>query len=401
MKRILFTLAATLGTLLLVYAQESLTPVTSILPKPKGASAQSWVKLGNSLMQKARNTVGQDFAPASAAFEKALALQPDNIEAIVGMAWVRNSEHDFVSGRRFAEKALALDAHQVDAHSLIGDGAVELGNYDEAFDCYQDALESRADLSTLGRAGHLLWITGDAAQALSLMQRAIEAGGPHPENAAWCRSELALMEFQSGAMGSAEEHATAAVKAAPENPRVLATMARILTAKHDYPKAIELYEKSTAITPNHEALAALVDLYHLCGSQDKADEQFAKVVTFHQQYPHPNSAQLARFYADHDREPETALKEALGAYEIYKNVGVTDTLAWCLLRAGQLQEAKEMLARAMKMKTPDPEMYFHAGMIELAQNNPEAAKGHFKKALAMNPDFHPIHAATAAGYLKN
>ena len=74
MKRILFTLSATFGYLIPALAQDGVVAVTTILPKPKGASAQSWVKLGNSLMQKARNTVGQDFAPASAAFEKALAL---------------------------------------------------------------------------------------------------------------------------------------------------------------------------------------------------------------------------------------------------------------------------------------------------------------------------------------
>jgi len=382
-------------------AQERATPVTTALAAPKGASAQQWVKLGNSLMQKARNTLKEDFAPAAAAFEKALSLEPDNIGAIVGMAWVRNSEHNFTAGRRFAEKALAIDPREVDARLLIGDGAVELGNYDEAFEHYQAALEWRSDLSTFSRAAHLLWLTGDAAQARDFMRRAIDAGGPHPENAAWCRSELALMEFQSGAMPSAEKQAAAAVEAAPENPRVLAIMGRILTAKHDFPNAIALYEKSAAITPNHEALAALVDLYHLTGAEQKADEQFAKVVAFHQQYPHPNSALLARFYADHDREPETALKEARGAYEVYKNVGIADTLAWCLLKSGRPLEAKDMLVRAMQWKTPDAEMRFHAGMIELALQNPEAAKRHFSKALAMNPDFHPILAATAAERLKN
>ncbi len=50
----------------------------------------------------------------------------------------------------------------------------------------------------------------------------------------------------------------------------------------------------------------------------KAGDQFERVVSFHRQYPHPNSAQLARFYADHDREPNAALKEARTAYDVYK-----------------------------------------------------------------------------------
>ncbi len=395
--------AATAQTPEIGKSASALTPVIAAAPspaKPKAASPQTWVNLGNSLMQQARNTVGQDFAPASAAFSKALSIQPDNLDAIVGMAWVKNSEHNFTAGRQWSEKALAMDPHQVDAHSLIGDGAVELGNYDEAFDQYQVALQSRSDLSTLSRAGHLLWLTGDITRGRALMQQAIKAGGPHPENAAWCQAELAIMNFQSGAIPPAEALATQALAAAPENPRILATLARIHAAKKDYPKAIELYEKSASITPNHEAMAALVDLYHLTGQEQKSQDQSDRLISFHRQYPHPNSALLARFYADHDRELETALKEARTAYEVYKNVNVADTLAWCLLKSGQPEEARRMIRQAMKWKTPDSEMQFHAGMIEVALKHPEAARRCFNQALSMNPDFHPIDAATAGKMLE-
>ena len=43
--------------------------------------------------------------------------------------------------------------------------------------------------------GHLLWITGRATHGRAMMQQAIDAGGPYPENAAWCRAELAQMNF--------------------------------------------------------------------------------------------------------------------------------------------------------------------------------------------------------------
>ncbi len=55
-----------------------------------------------------------------------------------------------------------------------------------------------------------------------------------------------------------------------------------------------------------------------------------------------------------------------------------------------------MIRQAMKWKTPDAEMQFHAGMIEVALKQPGAARRYFNQALSMNPDFHPLHATTAA-----
>jgi tetratricopeptide (TPR) repeat protein len=375
-----------------------------LLANLKAAGPRTWVRLGDALMQRARDRVSHDFTEAAAAYQKALALDPEDIGAIVGMAWVKNSEHNFPAGREWAEKALAANPHQVEAHALIADGEIEMGNYEQAYEHCRAALQVRSDLSTLSRMGHLMWITGRATQGRAMMRQAIDAGGPYPENAAWCRAELALMNFQSGAMRPAEQLVTQALEAAPENPRVLAIAGRIFTANQDYPKATGLYEKSAAITPNHEALAGLVDLYQLAGETEKAGRQFERVLAYHKAHSHgghvhshgEGNAQLARFLADHDREPELALKEARTAYLTYKNVGTADTLAWCLLKAGKPEEAREMIRRAMKWKTPDAEIHFHAGMIELALKQPETARKCFHRALSLNPNFHPIRAKLAA-----
>jgi tetratricopeptide (TPR) repeat protein len=209
----------------------------------------------------------------------------------------------------------------------------------------------------------------------------------------------------------AEQQAAKAMEAAPTNPRVLAVMARILAAKKDYPKAIELYEKSVAITPTHDALAPLVDLYRATGQEGKAEKQFEAVVTYHtaphlhadgKLYPHPDlgaNAQLARFYADQGRNLEDALKQARAAYERSKNVGVIDTLAWCLCLNGQAAEAKPLIRQALKRKTPDAAILFHAAMIYQALKEESTARQFFAKALNSNPNFHPAQAAKAVEML--
>ena len=201
------------------------------------------------------------------------------------------------------------------------------------------------------------------------------------------------------------------MEVAPSNPRVLAVVARIAAAKKDYAKAIGLYEKSISITPTHEALAALVDLYRVTGQVEKAEKQFEAVVTFHTA-PHPNSdgkmypnpslganAQLARFYADQGKNLEDALKQARAACERFKNVGTVDTLAWCLCLNGQAAEAKPIIKQAMKYRTQDAEIIFHAAMIHQALKEEGTARKLFAKALNLNPDFNPAHAAKCAEML--
>jgi Tfp pilus assembly protein PilF len=52
--------------------------------------------------------------------------------------------------------------------------------------------------------------------------------------------------------------------------------------------------------------------------------------------------------------------------------------------------------RALKMDTPEPGFYYHAGMIALALGRkPDAAKL-LERALELNPKFDPVQAAIAS-----
>jgi len=288
-----------------------------------------------------------------------------------------------------------------------------LGNYDDAFDHYQSALDMRPDLSSYSRAAHLVWLTGDARKARWLMQKAIDSGGPHAENTAWCRAQLALMSFHNGALLPAEHEAEQALKEAPNNYHVLAVMGKIKTAKKEYDAAIQFYQRAIEMNPNHDLLVALGDLYALAGRREEAEKQYKRVVDFHtsgaahshvgagqpQLHSHPN-AQLARFYADHDRNLDDALREARLAYRDYKNVFVADTLAWCYYKKGQYEEAGKTIRKALRLNTPDAAILFHAGMIQAKLGDRGTARKFLYRALSLNPQFHPQDAAVAAETIK-
>lgn len=379
-----------------------------------GAGARDWVALGDALMQQVRDSAGHDFSEAGAAYSKALVMDAKSTDAMLGLAWVKNSEHLFEQGKGWAEKALAYNPRLVDAHSLLGDYALERGSYDEAYDHYQSALDLRQDLSTLSRAAMLLWQTGDPSQAQLLMKKAIDAGGPYPENEAWCRVELARMHFNAGAMLPAEMEAGKALGKAPENPRALAMMGQVLAAKGDFDAAIEMYERSVKITPNHQALRALVGIYGL-REKPKKEDAFARVVALHRPDParkaemvathghfhdaSQGSADFALFLAEHDKDLKAALEEAMRVYETYKNIKVEDSIAWCHYKLGDYGKARLMIERAMKWNTPDPGMLFHRGMIHYKLGDAKAASAYLNQAIGLNPAFDPVDSAVAKATL--
>jgi tetratricopeptide (TPR) repeat protein len=206
----------------------------------------------------------------------------------------------------------------------------------------------------------------------------------------------------------------------------------------DYEAAIEFCRKSIAAAPTHDALAALVDLYELTDRHDEANAQFERVVEFHSihgghgldhGHAHPHeapvevghqnettpdhhhpptrdhqhrhgNAQLARFYADHDRNLDEALGEAKAAWAAFPNIQAADTLAWCLYRKGEFTEAGKMIRRALKYGTPDAAIHFHAGMIYARLGNRPLARQHLYQALSLNPRFHPTQFQVAADTLK-
>jgi tetratricopeptide (TPR) repeat protein len=379
-----------------------------------GADAQAWIGLGNALMQRSRETpAAASYAQAKAAFREALAIAPVNTQAMLGLAWAHNSAHEFDEGKRWAQRALAFDPQSPDAHALLGDAAVELGDYEAAFEHYQAALDLRPSLASYSRAAHLLWLTGDAQRARWLMQKAIDAGGPYRENTAWCRAELALMLFHAGALVLAEQHASAALTEAPDNPHVLATMGRIEAARGNYAQAIEHYARAADLRPHHDALVGLGDLYALMGRHDEAERIYAQIIALHLSADATDSAgnekpqgeraghvQLARFLADHDRDLDRAVAQAEAAYREYPNVFVADTLAWAYYKSGRYAQARTAIAAALRWNTPDAGILFRAGMIHLQLGDSARARNYLYRALNLNPQFHPEQAAIAARTLE-
>ena len=99
---------------------------------------------------------------------------------------------------------------------------------------------------------------------------------------------------------------------------------------------------------------------------------------------------LVDYYADHDLEHQQAIELATREFQVRQDIYGHDALAWALYRGGRAAEALPHITAALRFRTTDARLYFHAGMIYLALELNDRARISFARALAINPHFQPI-----------
>jgi len=375
----------------------------TVRTRQQRADRAAWAALGDAFMQKARDTADASYyGRAEQAFERARALDPAGADALVGLAWVQSARHEFERSIESARQALAVDAANAAAYGLLGDAALELGDYDLAAEHYQKMLDLRPDISAYSRSAHLLFVIGDVRRATWLMDRAIKAGAPYAENTAWCRAQLALMHLATGSLVAAEQIVEHAMTRTPSNYHVLFAQGRVRAARGDYAAAIEAYRRAAAIAPQHEVVVALGRLYTVTDDRQGAERQWALVETIdrlNKANGVTGDVQMARFLADRERRVPEALAIAEGEFKRRPNVFAADALAWAYYKNGRYGDARRIITRALAQRTPDASLLFHAGMIHARLGDRATAQRQLAQALSLNPAFDPIDAPIAAATL--
>lgn len=362
-------------------------------------SAQAWVSLGDVIAQGQRETADPScYGHAATAYQRALQLQASHTGAMAGMAWVHGGRHEFDLSKLWAGKALALEPGNATSHGIIGDAAVELGDYDEAFVHYQKMMDLRPDLSSWSRGAHLLWLTGKQSRAVLLMEQAIQSGGPYAENTAWCRARLAMMLFHDGALLPAAQALAPAIDAGSANLHLRLAAGRIAAAGGDFETAVMHYQKVLESGRNLEALIALGDIFAVRGDTFSAEKYYAEVEALHRSHRETgihDHMEMARFYADHDRHLPEALK-LIQEHGQSGNPMEMDTMAWVYFKNGDQNKAIECIKSALKKARPDAELHYHAGRIAAAAGDRVSAENHLQQALGRNPNFSLIQGPLAA-----
>ena len=354
--------------------------------------------LGFALTQRVRETADPSlYAPATAAFEAALVIQPDDALALAGVAGIQLGKHQFADALVTARKAIALSPSLVAAHAAEVDALVELGRYDEADAAAGLMFGLSSDLSTLARVSYLAELRGHLAAALSAMRQAAASPGLAPENTAYVDALLGNLLVYIGDPAAAATAYADALALVPGHAPSLAGEGRLAVGSGRLEDAIALFGRAAAIVPLPEYVIALGDAQATAGDAGAAAKSYELARAEIQLFKAAGvivDVDLALLEADHG-DPAAALRYANAAYGATPTVRAADALAWALHRLGRDREALKRSNEALRLGSIDPILRYHAGAIEAALGDGVAARRDLGLALKTDPGFSASGAADA------
>ncbi len=257
-----------------------------------GSALQSNPNLGvvYSSLGRLRLIAGGDLKAAGAAFARALEVNPQDVEAMRGMAAVRHREQKIDEAEALLQKAVDLQPgnwYTIDALGLL---YFETGRYADAVEAYRQVvfLDPENWLG-LGNLGSALMMTGDFDAALDPLNKSLGI-----ERDAYFLSNLGLIYYY---MGEYDRSAATHREAAEEMPRSVSVWLNLgdalrFSSQSDaagdaYRHASELAGSEAKISPNDPS-----NLYFLAwataslGDLDEAEVLVAQSLNLAPQDPY-------------------------------------------------------------------------------------------------------------------
>ncbi len=360
---------------------------------PQGAIAQS--SLAHWYLESYRETGDiADAIRAEQAARKSLALRTRNNDtALSQLSRSLVVQHRFPEALVIARRAALYNP---EAYRQCADIEIEVGDYKGAGRDLARSRSSNGDPAYLALTARLCEIRGENAQALDLLQKAAKLADANPDmpaqSVAWFHERLGHILFQTGRLNEAEQSYRAGLQVFPRDYRTMAALARLNAARNNWAQSIEWAKRATEIVPAPEIIALSGDAYTALGKTQEAQRQYRLVeqmAALSKAQGVTHDRQRALFYADHNRNLPEALASARGELKLRKDIYTYDTLAWVLYKNGKLAEAQTFSNKALAHGTQDASLWYHAGVIANALSQRERARNAFKRALAINPNFHP------------
>ncbi len=361
-------------------------------------SAAGYNQLAVLYIKRARET--GDFSlnhKAENAVHKALEVEPNDESALKLQASLHLTFHRFSEGLELGRRLEQKYPNDAFVYGVLTDATAELGNYPEAVAAAQKGVDLKPNSSAYARIAHLRSLHGDHVGAVGMYKLAARTADPEDKEAqAWCLTQLSLELWRNGKYADAGKVFDEALQVLPGYHLALAGKGRLLASLGQFAAAEPLLIAAKERFPSPDTIIFLGDLYAAQGRVEKARENYDIVENGEERLAELHDAhRLALFWADSNTNLDKALVRAQQDYREVKDIYAADILAWCLYKKGRLSEAKTMITEAMRLKTRDARIYYHAGMIELALNNRIAAKRLILNALSLNPGFDIVQAEYA------
>ena len=281
-------------------------------------------------------------------------------DALATKAGVQLSQHEFEDALATAKTAVSINPYNAQVYGAVVDANVELGNYEEAIAAADKMNEIRPDLRSYSRVSYLREIHGDVEGAIEAMKRAVNAGAPGYESTAWARLTLGELYRRYGQPEQAAAQYKTILVERPNYPFAIAAKAELAMDRKDYDEAERLLNEAKDIIPEVGYYVDLAELYTLQGRDEEASAIEKEIMVMLQDdvdSGHNMDMEYAALYRDQYADYDKALEYMLKEYEVRPdNIDVNRMLASIYVKRGELDKAKEHLAKAKATESKHPEL---------------------------------------------
>jgi tetratricopeptide (TPR) repeat protein len=352
--------------------------------------AKNYIELAQLFMQEARVTGNHhEYIPkARVLLESALRLAPNDVNALLTQATLFMTLHQFNNARALAERCVVMNPYSPAAYGVLCDALTELGEYDRAVEAADKMTATRPDLRSYSRVSYLRELHGDLDGAIEAMRLAADAGVRGQENRAWVLQNLGVLLLQKNATADAERIFRGILEERPNYPYALSGLARIKAMTGDPFKAVDLLLTALHTTPEHAFMEQIADVYLAMGETKTAQEMENKALEAFRQHEQEGwniNREYAAFCLNHNIHLPEALQRSEADYkERPQNIDALDTYAYALHKNGRTPEAVQIVEQMLRLKSINPVLLYHAGIILRAAGDMERSTELIHKAAAHN-----------------
>jgi len=323
-------------------------------------------------MQRAREGGSyEDYLIAEAFARKSLGTRVNrNGKTAVTLVSVLMAQHRFLEARDIARELVDREGDIPQYRSLLGEVSIEVGDYATAGVMFDSLWSERTHLSNAPRLARWLELNSHIREARRILvdarNEALARRDVTKETQAWFQLRVGDFEMRAGHPRAAEQAFRAGLTIEPNDPRLLAAMARLSSENREYRDAIEWGERAIAEQLDPGTLGIVGDAYAAIGDTAKSTEYFHTLEVAVTAQPGPFHRAWSLYLLDHGLRVNEVLGKAQDELKERKDIYGYDLVAWALYKSGRNVEADAMMKQALRLNTPDPLLLRHQAAIAKA-----------------------------------
>jgi len=336
---------------------------------------------------------GIKFALGVAAVHKrdalaALERRPDDIKSLSKLGYIAWNEGDYDEAIRRFRQVLALDAQQASAYVHLGVSYAAQENFAASIAAYRKAKDLRADLA------------GVVGQSIDLVER-LRRAREHPNDPA-VHARLGELYASDRRFDRAIECFEKATALAPDSPEGLFTLARYYEAEERDLEALRAYDRGLALDPTNAQARNNREKLSIKRALELGKPVALALGPDGPLTIDPDSAtsyyQLGLRYLRNDEADAavTALRRAVTMQPGHDAAHLFLGLAYTSL--GTYADAEVEYRRAIALRPINPEAYNYLGLVYYQQQRYRQALSAYRQAIAQAPGYAVAYVNLAASH---